>query len=81
VSREYRDLLREVPQRDDSLRAWSSRYVRVILDRCNGNKRRACEVLGITFHTLQSLLDYENETRRLDLPPPASGEAPAPTGP
>lgn len=44
--------------RDDTLRAWTSRYVRLVLDRCHGNKRRACRVLNITYHTLQSHLDY-----------------------
>ncbi|HEX7778951.1 MAG TPA: sigma 54-interacting transcriptional regulator, partial [Vicinamibacterales bacterium] len=58
ISREYRDLLREEPGRDDSLRAWSSRYVRLVLERCDGNKRRACQILDITYHTLQSHLEY-----------------------
>jgi two-component system response regulator HydG len=43
---------------DQSLRGWSSRYVRLVLGRCDGNKRRACEVLDISYHTLQSLLAY-----------------------
>ena len=43
---------------DQTLRAYSSRYVRIVLDRCNGNKRRACRVLDISYHTLQSHLDY-----------------------
>jgi transcriptional regulator with PAS, ATPase and Fis domain len=46
--------------RDDSLRAWCSRYVRVVLDRCEGNKRRACDLLEISYHKLQSHLDYES---------------------
>ena len=58
ISSEYRDLLREVPGRDDSLRAWSSRYVRLVLERCDGNKRRACQILDITYHTLQAHLEY-----------------------
>lgn len=58
ISSDYQDLLREVPARDDSLRAWSSRYVRLVLERCEGNKRRACQILDITYHTLQSHLDY-----------------------
>jgi transcriptional regulator with PAS, ATPase and Fis domain len=44
--------------RDDTLKAWSSRYVRLVLNRCAGNKRRACEVLDITYHTLQTYLDH-----------------------
>jgi transcriptional regulator with PAS, ATPase and Fis domain len=53
----------ELTQGNDSLRAWSSRYVRLILDRCNGNKRRACDTLGISYHTLQSYLDYAGTLR------------------
>jgi transcriptional regulator with PAS, ATPase and Fis domain len=52
------DLLRQIPARDESLRGWSSRYARVVLERCQGNKRRACEILDISYHTLQSLLEY-----------------------
>jgi transcriptional regulator with PAS, ATPase and Fis domain len=46
---------------DASLRSWSSRYVRLVLERCDGNKRRACDVLDITYHTLQSHLAYGTE--------------------
>jgi len=54
----HRVLTAEAPARDDSLRGWSSRYVRMVLERCQGNKRRACEVLDITYHTLQTYLHY-----------------------
>jgi transcriptional regulator with PAS, ATPase and Fis domain len=43
---------------EETLRAWSSRYVRAVLDRCRGNKRRACDILDISYHTLQSHLEY-----------------------
>jgi len=72
ITKEYRDVLLAVPDRDDSLRAWSSRYVRLVLERCDGNKRRACEVLNISFHTLQSYLGHSREARSLALTPPAS---------
>ena len=42
---------------DGTLRGWSRRYAKLVLDRCEGNKRRACDVLDISYHTLQSLLD------------------------
>lgn len=41
-----------------TLRAWSSRYARLVLDRCAGNKRRACDELDISYHTLKALLEY-----------------------
>jgi transcriptional regulator with PAS, ATPase and Fis domain len=41
-----------------TLRAWSSRYARLVLDRANGNKREACRVLGISYHTLNAYLRY-----------------------
>ena len=46
-------------QRGESMRAWGSRYAHVVLDRCAGNKRRACRVLGITYHTLQAYLKFQ----------------------
>jgi DNA-binding NtrC family response regulator len=62
--------LAEGTGRDDSLRAWCSRYVRVVLERCAGNKRRACEVLDISYHKLQAHLDYESAVAS---PAPAFG--------
>src|SRR5439155_4797077 len=45
-------------KRNDTLRAWGSRYVRLILDRSQGNKRQACRTLGISYHTLQAYLRF-----------------------
>lgn len=42
-----------------SLRAWSSRYARLVLERCAGNKRRACRELDISYHTLRGLIEYD----------------------
>jgi two-component system NtrC family response regulator len=56
ITAPYRRVVAGVPDGDETLRAWSSRYVRLILERCNGNKRRACSILDISFHTLQSYL-------------------------
>jgi transcriptional regulator with PAS, ATPase and Fis domain len=50
-----------------TLRAWSSRYARLVLDRFRGNKRRACDVLDISYHTLQALIAF-------DLPDGQDGE-------
>jgi transcriptional regulator with PAS, ATPase and Fis domain len=45
-------------RRNDSLRAWASRYTRLVLVRCEGNKREACRTLDISYHTLQSYLRF-----------------------
>jgi two-component system response regulator HydG len=67
-------------QRNETMRAWGSRYARRILERAGGNKRAACRVLGISYHTLRAYLEYPihesavigNETWRIrdgpDLP-------------
>ncbi len=44
------------PTCDYSLHTWSRRYARLVLDRCHGNKRQACERLDISYHTLQAYL-------------------------
>jgi DNA-binding NtrC family response regulator len=60
IGRGPQELLDLSPGTDASLRAWSSRYARLVLERCLGNKRRACEVLDISYHTLQALLEYRS---------------------
>jgi two-component system NtrC family response regulator len=72
ISKDYVDLLRTIPDRDDSLRAWSSRYVRLVLERCEGNKRRACDILEISYHTLQTHLDYDTGLSSLRTPAAAA---------
>jgi hypothetical protein len=42
--------------RNDTLRGWATRYVRLIVERVHGNKREACRALGISYHTLQAYL-------------------------
>ena len=54
----YGDVLLPSIMRDDTLRAWGSRYVRLVLERCGRNKRKACRALGISYHTLQAYLRY-----------------------
>src|SRR5258706_379848 len=48
-------------ERGETLRSWGSRYVRIVVDRCQGNKRKACRVLGISYHTLQAYLRYQTD--------------------
>jgi DNA-binding NtrC family response regulator len=61
-----------------TLRAWSSRYARLVLDRFRGNKRRACDVLDISYHTLQALIAFDlpdGQDGQTNQPEPPSSEA------
>jgi len=49
-------------QLGDSLRAWGSRYARLVLEKNGGNKRQACRTLDISYHTLNSLLKFRPAT-------------------
>jgi len=40
------------------MRAWGSRYARLVLEKNAGNKRQACRALDISYHTLNSYLRY-----------------------
>lgn len=60
----YQSIVESIPPGDDTLRAWTSRYVRLVLARCDGNKRRACDTLDITYHTLNAHLHYANPAAR-----------------
>jgi len=54
VRGDYAEAILPSVQRNDTLRVWAGRYARLILERCRGNKREACRVLGISYHTLQA---------------------------
>jgi transcriptional regulator with PAS, ATPase and Fis domain len=54
----YGEVLMPAMQTGDTMRAWGSRYARLVLERCNRNKRQTCRVLGITYHTLNAYLEY-----------------------
>lgn len=58
LTRDYAERLQPSVVRAESMRAWGSRYARLMLERCGRNKRRTCEVLGISYHTLQSYLRH-----------------------
>ena len=60
LTREYSELLQPSIARAESMRAWGSRYAKLMLERCGRNKRRTCEVLGISYHTLQSYLRHRS---------------------
>lgn len=59
VTGRYREVMAHPPgETDHSMRAWGARYARMVLARTKGNKREACRVLDISYHTLQSYLTY-----------------------
>jgi transcriptional regulator with PAS, ATPase and Fis domain len=66
LTEDYRNLtIPSSPTRDYSLHTWTRRYARMVLDRCHGNKRQACDQLDISYHTLRIYLQQE-ESRPLD---------------
>jgi len=48
----------EALTQNESMRAWGSRYARLVLERSGGNKREACRALGISYHTLNAYLRF-----------------------
>lgn len=54
----YGDLLLPSVRQGDTMRAWGSRYARLVLERSAGNKRQACRQLDISYHTLNAYLRY-----------------------
>jgi two-component system, NtrC family, response regulator HydG len=59
--------------RGETLRTWASRYARLVLERSNGNKRAACKVLDISYHTLQAYLRHESNQGDRAAPPSDGG--------
>jgi transcriptional regulator with PAS, ATPase and Fis domain len=73
----YGDVLLPSMLRNDTLRAWGSRYCRLVLERSGRNKRKACEALGISYHTLQAYLRYAHRLQAAsahETPPEFSAE-------
>jgi transcriptional regulator with PAS, ATPase and Fis domain len=76
----YADVLQPSLTRGESLRDWASRYVRLVLDRNGGNKREACRVLDISYHTLMAYLRHPWPRRGLADRPDALGGWLPPSG-
>ena len=72
LRREYGEILLPSLIHGDTLRAWGSRYARLVLARSGSNKRRACRALGISYHTLQAYLRYHGVDRKQNAEQPAS---------
>ena len=68
---QYGEVLMPSVQDNDTMRTWGSRYARLILEKCDRNKRQACDVLGISYHTLNAYLNHQPE--RPPGSPPGSG--------
>jgi transcriptional regulator with PAS, ATPase and Fis domain len=75
VSGRHRAALGASLHRNDSLRVWARRYVRIMLERSRGNKRATARVLGISYHTLQAYLRAPIDVEDADGGPAWSGEA------
>jgi len=57
----YSDILVPSMKAGETMRAWQSRYARLVYERCNNNKRQACRELGISYHTLRAHLAFRPE--------------------
>jgi DNA-binding NtrC family response regulator len=58
VRGDYAEAARQSVAADMSMRAWASRYARLVYERCRRNKRHACRVLNISYHTLEAYLRH-----------------------
>jgi transcriptional regulator with PAS, ATPase and Fis domain len=74
----YGEVLMPAVQAGDTMRAWGSRYARLILERCDHNKRQACQVLGISYHTLNAYLNFRGKEPPAAPVPPQQVAANAP---
>ena len=62
VRGEYGEVLGRSIAEGHSMRAWGSRYARLVFERCGRNKRQACRLLDISYHTLQAYLRFAEVT-------------------
>jgi DNA-binding NtrC family response regulator len=76
VRHDFAEIVWPSLMRDDTMRAWGCRYAHLVLERCQGNKRRACDILGISYHTLQSYLAETSGEPGADPGGQATEEAP-----
>lgn len=61
VRGEYDETLGPALAGDESFRAWGSRYAKLVFERCGRNKRKACRILDISYHTLTAYLRYADK--------------------
>jgi transcriptional regulator with AAA-type ATPase domain len=53
---EFAEVLAPSIARDETMRAWACHYARLVFEKCGRNKRRACQRLNISYHTLEAYL-------------------------
>jgi transcriptional regulator with PAS, ATPase and Fis domain len=73
----YGEVLIPSVHANETMRAWGSRYARLVLERCDRNKRQACSVLGISYHTLNAYLRFRAKERPQPLLPQQSARTAA----
>jgi DNA-binding NtrC family response regulator len=61
VRGEYTEVFGPSLECGETMRAWGSRYARIVFERCGKNKRKTCRMLGITYHTLEAYLRYARQ--------------------
>ncbi|MPZ19598.1 MAG: AAA domain-containing protein [Luteitalea sp.] len=77
ITGRYREVLLPKDETDDTMRAWGSRYARLVLRRCGGRKRQACRILDISYHTLQAYLRYPLKSSNGHDPQSVGADSPA----
>jgi transcriptional regulator with PAS, ATPase and Fis domain len=65
----------------ESMRTWGSRYARMVLERCDNNKRQTCRELGISYHTLNAYLRFRPDDHMAGVPPAKQAGAGGADGP
>ena len=63
VRGQYAEAFEPSVESGETMRAWGSRYARLIYERCGKNKRKTCRVLGISYHTLDAYLRYAQQQK------------------
>ena len=76
VRGEFAEVLWPSLERGDSLRSWGTRYAQLVFERCGRNKRTACRVLDISYHTLRGYL--RPAAKRRGRPPALEEGIPSP---
>ena len=59
----YAEVLAPSVKARESMRAWGSRYAKLMFERCGRNKRATARVLGLSYHTLEAYLRYGSVSR------------------